>query len=573
MLNNLGDGNCFSGPLDRIHVQEAQQTEGTVNLGQSPQERKEEKMKKMKKFFAMFLTLAMVLGMSVTTFAASAGTDGKVGTNDDKGTITVSGIAGNTGTTPVSVTAYQIIKATYGNEGKTFTGYEVVDKYKTALSAVNTEADVNLSIEQVNAVVAAGFADVTPYVMSNTDVAPTVYTAEVPVGTYIVMIENADTVIYSPVIVSVAYKAENGGNAFDEGSVNVIDDGNAWVKESSQPTVDKKAKANATAADEVHSVNIGDTVYYDVEINPVPYYNGASPVLNIVDTLSRGLTLNVDSVAVTTAAGNALAKGTDYTVVYDEITQTLTVDFVVNGSYMLNDLQGSKVTVSYNAVVNDSAVINENANNNDVTLNFTRDSNTTGNDGTGNDKTYTYTFDVGGAVQGSVTEGMLTKTGELNTTTSSTALPGAVFNLYTDLECTTRYQQGGVDYADVVSGADGSLAIKGLKEGVYYLKETTAPTGYSLNEHAFKIEIDADYDNDGKLTNWTVKIDDKEGAFQVNNGTVTPTKELEVEIPNTKLTTLPSTGGIGTTVFTIGGCAIMIIAAGLYFSLRRKTAK
>lgn len=69
MLKDLGDGNFFSGPLDRIHVQEARFTEGTVNLGQSPQSRKEEEMKKMKKFFAMFLALAMVLGMSVTTLA------------------------------------------------------------------------------------------------------------------------------------------------------------------------------------------------------------------------------------------------------------------------------------------------------------------------------------------------------------------------------------------------------------------------------------------------------------------------------------------------------------------------
>ena len=35
----------------------------------------------------------------------------------------------------------------------------------------------------------------------------------------------------------------------------------------------------------------------------------------------------------------------------------------------------------------------------------------------------------------------------------------------------------------------------------------------------------------------------------------------------------PSTGGIGTTIFTIGGCAIMIIAAGLFFATRRKTEK
>ena len=45
------------------------------------------------------------------------------------------------------------------------------------------------------------------------------------------------------------------------------------------------------------------------------------------------------------------------------------------------------------------------------------------------------------------------------------------------------------------------------------------------------------------------------------------------KIPNTKLSSLPSTGGIGTTIFTIGGCAIMILAAALYFASRRKTAK
>ena len=42
---------------------------------------------------------------------------------------------------------------------------------------------------------------------------------------------------------------------------------------------------------------------------------------------------------------------------------------------------------------------------------------------------------------------------------------------------------------------------------------------------------------------------------------------------DTKLSSLPSTGGIGTTFFTLGGCAIMILAAGLYFALRRKTEK
>ena len=49
--------------------------------------------------------------------------------------------------------------------------------------------------------------------------------------------------------------------------------------------------------------------------------------------------------------------------------------------------------------------------------------------------------------------------------------------------------------------------------------------------------------------------------------------ELVTNVVNKKGSTLPSTGGIGTTIFTIGGCAIMIVAAGLFFATRRKTQK
>lgn len=69
-------------------------------------------MKRMKKIFAVILSLAMVLGMSLTALAAgSAGNDGKIGTSDDTGTITVSGIEGSS----VTVNAYKIVEAVYGN--------------------------------------------------------------------------------------------------------------------------------------------------------------------------------------------------------------------------------------------------------------------------------------------------------------------------------------------------------------------------------------------------------------------------------------------------------------------------
>ena len=55
--------------------------------------------------------------------------------------------------------------------------------------------------------------------------------------------------------------------------------------------------------------------------------------------------------------------------------------------------------------------------------------------------------------------------------------------------------------------------------------------------------------------------------------TVTDYTNNNVEIPNTKLNALPSTGGIGTTIFTIAGCLIMVAAAGLFFASRKRTNK
>ena len=70
-------------------------------------------------------------------------------------------------------------------------------------------------------------------------------------------------------------------------------------------------------------------------------------------------------------------------------------------------------------------------------------------------------------------------------------------------------------------------------------------------------------ENDGGTASKLIDTTLKEGDEGYNPGS----------IPNTKLASLPSTGGIGTTIFTIGGCIIMIIAAGLFFASRRKKAE
>ncbi|MGN9107615.1 SpaH/EbpB family LPXTG-anchored major pilin [Oliverpabstia intestinalis] len=90
---------------------------------------------------------------------------------------------------------------------------------------------------------------------------------------------------------------------------------------------------------------------------------------------------------------------------------------------------------------------------------------------------------------------------------------------------------------------DGKVIAKGLDDGEYKIVEEKAPAGYSV------VSVD-----NAKITNGT-------------NPTV------EVDVADTQLHSLPHTGGIGTTIFTIGGCAIMIVAAGLFFATRRKTQK
>ena len=101
----------------------------------------------------------------------------------------------------------------------------------------------------------------------------------------------------------------------------------------------------------------------------------------------------------------------------------------------------------------------------------------------------------------------------------------------------------------------------------------------------FRSRITALFDasDSTKLTGYTVAIGEGENQAITHYGYSTETKKtvLNTEnnasnpfgFKNTKLSSLPSTGGIGTTIFTIGGCAIMIVAAGLYFASRRKSSK
>ena len=86
------------------------------------------------------------------------------------------------------------------------------------------------------------------------------------------------------------------------------------------------------------------------------------------------------------------------------------------------------------------------------------------------------------------------------------------------------------------------MTVKGLGAGEYVITETLAPEGYSINNNIPNVTLEK-----GEHKNRTIQVKDS------------------------KLSALPSTGGIGTTIFTIAGCVIMIAAAGLFFASRKKS--
>ena len=95
-----------------------------------------------------------------------------------------------------------------------------------------------------------------------------------------------------------------------------------------------------------------------------------------------------------------------------------------------------------------------------------------------------------------------------------------------------------------VVATNGTVKVTGLNDGTYKIVEEKAPAGYSV------VEV-------------------KENAIITNGDNPNAT----INVSDTKLHSLPHTGGIGTTIFTIAGCLIMIAAAGLFFASRKKTNK
>lgn len=344
-----------------------------------------------------------------------------------------------------------------------------------------------------------------------------------------------------------------------------------------KPTVEKKVYDNFDNQDGTSTGDFGSSADHAINekfqfqlIAKLPagrdegraydYYKEYAVLFN--DTLSEGITYDkLDSVVIN-------SNGHTYDITNDTSKYTITESqnsFVVKipdvktcaEGLDLND--GATITVTYTAHLNENATVNtassDTKNNNSVYLQYSNNPRINTSVGqTPESKVCVYTY-------------QLNNTKYHDDDTPGNELAGAGFRLYSGKDCTKEQEiklkknttdgtyspYFGADAGDeMFSDEHGQFNVKGLDAGTYYLKETTPPTGYSACANK-EIVISATHDVNhvdlsGNLS--TTIINKKDGGI-----------------------TLPSTGGIGTTIFYVVGGGLMVAAIVLLVTKKRMENK
>lgn len=452
-------------------------------------------MKKMRKLFAVLLTLAMVLGMSMTSFAApetSYTSEIKVTGLSSQEDETVNLYAAITLNADKNEWVIAEWAKPYIRLNKDKKKYEITDEKKLS------EAVSGTPIQQTHS---AGQTEVT-------------FDA-VPVGAYVVT-ASGNKIAYAPMVAE-TYNADE--TYMQAKNVQLVAKSTGYI-------VDKSADDNFVARGQEVTFTITTTFpSFDVA-------NSADNHFTIIDTPTG---LDITDVTNITIGG---AKTEDYTISEaNDGKYTIDLTKAIGTS---NANAGKTVVVTYKAIVtaDDGYSNTANAYRNNADM------------GHGDEKGYT----------GNI---VLTKYAE----NGKTVLEGAEFKLYKATKNEVKADGSTVSAlrfiklddgvyklalaneegtTDTLVATNGTLTVKGLAEGTYWFEETKAPEGYSINV---------------------------DGATATVTESTTANVNIPTSLKDTKLSALPSTGGIGTTIFTIAGCLIMIAAAGLFFASRKRTSK
>ena len=278
------------------------------------------------------------------------------------------------------------------------------------------------------------------------------------------------------------------------------------------------------------------------------------------DTLSEVITYDGPDSVVIKSNNNTYDTTIDpskYTITESQNSFVVKIPDVKTCAEGLDLNDGATITVTYTAHLNAKAYVNTGSgsteNKNSVQLQYSNNPRPGEYWGTTpKSEVYVYTYQLNNTKRAEKEDG--------------TPLPGAVFQLYSDKDCTQEvklYKVGNIYFpikdatgkkpVEMESASNGQFNVKGLDAGTYYLRETKTPDGYSAcpdttivisaTHNGNHVELDS-----SKLS--TTIINKKDGGI-----------------------TLPSTGGIGTTIFYVVGGGLMVAAIVLLVTKKRMENK
>lgn len=478
--------------------------------------------KTFKKLMAALLAVALLCAMAVPAFAADA-----------PGSITISNaVSGKT------YNVYRILDIATHNDGYTGIVYKTNDKWSEFINSTDVKSHYftavgsdgvvtvkdRLTADDAKALAVSAKAwlgahtDITADATAITATSSTVNFTNLELGYYLVVSSGWDDDI--EVVCSLDTTKPNI-------EIN---------EKNGKPTIEKKIVENSTLA-ESNTAGIGDYVQFKITVNVI---DGQPSNYVIHDKMSDGLTfVNTTEHPVEVKVGTSILDTTQYSF-NGTITDGCAFELKINDGILKSN---NVVTVTYYGQINSHAVIytdNTTVNTNDAKLTY----GTSGKSSWEQTTTKVFGFKV------------FKHAG----TDTAHLLPGAEFRLYKTVGETTYYAKfdnglltgwttdATATGVTMTSNSDSALVLNGLDAGTYSLEEAKAPDGYNKLTAPVTVTIT----EDGKVN-------------ETANGTV--------YVSNNAGATLPSTGGMGTTLFYVIGGGLMVAAVVLLVTKKRMENK
>ena len=493
-------------------------------------------MKKITKLLLLGVMLCFVMILNVNAVSITTNTtSGTVDTNSkyvtNTSTLTVSGVQSSD-----TFKAYKILDTFYNSTNNTIT-YEFTSTFKSFLTSTNgqtndyssltvagyqalTSGDTTNGSTTTNSTLDTLVSLYATYIKtnsvtgSNMTVSGTNATASLEAGAWLVL-PTTTTKVYAVMVGNVELKSNTGGTGWDITSPTIV----AKVSSASVTKVLKGTSATEG------TYNINEDYNYVITAS-VPTFptNATNKTLTVKETLDNGITFGAISNVVIKDGGTTLTTNADGTV-KDEGNHTVAtitqngqeVTITFNADYITTNT----ITIEYPAKLNSSATLGAPGNDTTTTLTYATEPYSTA------------TTTTNGVVNTVRTYGIRL----FKKDSSNNGLQGAVYTVYSDSGLNTSV-------GTITTDGTGYGTIDGLKSGTYYLKETTAPFGYRINNDILTVTINTSNDY------------------------------TETNQEDSKMGLLPSTGGVGTYIFiVIGAIAVVGSLVFLYKYLNKNKNK